>query len=216
MKRGACVAAICLAISWSAAAQTSVAPAPATAASDRAFVLGVQLGMGFPQPFSALRNFGVYALEGGYALRPWGRRFQLGAMFSFSEPGAGGGTPDPRLTAGGGYRFNFTQREYVLELGFLLRAFPLGARVNAYGRGGFRVYLLDSVVNADSAGSVFGQYNETFTEPGLTLGGGLEVRLGPGAFNAELRVDFSNMNRRLSGDSNTGMLTLAVGYRFFL
>jgi hypothetical protein len=62
---------------------------------------------------------------------------------------------------------------------------------------GFRIYLLDTLQNGQSGGVSFGQYNEKFTEPGFVVGGGIDVRLGP-------------------GDSNTGMLTVLVGYRFFL
>ncbi len=197
----------------------SSAPPPtvsATAAREPAFVLGVQLGMGFPQPFSELRNFGVYTFEVGYAVPGWGRRVQLGASFSYSEPGAGGQNPDPRFSSAGNFGFNLTQREYVLDFGVLIRAFPLGTRFNAYGRAGFRVYLLDSVVNGQAGSSSFGQYNETFTEPGFALGGGIELRLGPGAFLAELRLEYSGLDRRLTGASNSGMLTLGLGYRFFL
>jgi hypothetical protein len=173
--------------------------------------------MGFPQAFSQLRNFGVYEVEVGYLLPVWGRRIQIGGMFEYSEPGAGTGKPDPRLgTAGADYRWDLSQREYVFDFGVLIRAFPPGSRIIPYGRVGFRIYLLETVINGQAGGSPFGQYNERFTEPGFALGGGVEVRLGPGAFNAELRVEFSNMNRKISGDSNTGMLSLVVGYRFFL
>ena len=79
----------------------------------------------------------------------------------------------------------------------MLRAFPPGRLLNPYGRVGFRIYLLDTLQNGQSGGVSFGQYNEKFTEPGFVVGGGIDVRLGP-------------------GDSNTGMLTVLVGSRFFL
>jgi hypothetical protein len=166
---------------------------------------------------SRLRNYGIYELEVGYVLPVWSRRLQVGGMFEYSSPGAGNGQPDPRLgAAGADYRFDLSQRQYVLELHLLLRAFPPGTRFVPYAKVGFRIYLLDTMIDGQAGGSVFGQYDEKFTEPGFVLGGGIEVRVGPGAFNAELRVDYSEMNRRISGDSNTGMLTLVVGYRFFL
>jgi hypothetical protein len=206
----------------SAQAQAPAPPAPAVATaaapfSDKVFTIGAHLGMGIPQLFSKLRNFGVYELELGFLLPVWGRRVQVGVMFEYSEPGSGGGEPDPRLaTASGDYRWDLSNRMLILELAFLIRAFALGTFINPYARAGFRVYLLDTQVWGNSAGNQFGQYDEKFTEPGFMVGGGVEVRLGPGAFNAEVRVDYSNMNRRLSGDSNNGMLTIVVGYRFFL
>lgn len=198
-----------------APALTAQAPDPW---SSKWLVLGLGIGMGFPQPFSRLRNFGVYGLEVGFLLPFWGRRLQLGGMFTYSEPGSGKGDSDPRLGAGGDvYRWDLTQREYVLEVFHAqVRFFPIGTRVNPYGRFGVRVYLLDTVANGTAVGTTFGQYNERFTEAGFSVAGGLEVRAGPGAFHFELRVDWSNMDRRISGDSNTGMLTLFGGYRFLL
>jgi hypothetical protein len=214
-------AAIALACILALAPSMAGAQAPAVGAADpwasKAVVIGAHLGMGLPQIFSKLRNFGVYELEVGYLLPVWGRRLQIGGMFEYSEPGSGNGKPDPRLgSAGADYRWDLSQREYILELGLTLRAFPPGTRVVPYGKVGFRIYLLDTLIDGRAAGATFGQYSERFTEPGFALGGGVEVRVGPGAFNAELRVDYSEMNRRISGDSNTGMLTIVAGYRFFL
>jgi hypothetical protein len=235
MKRAILLFALGFRVAWAQAPQPALkpeaptpAPAPAPAPdpppsvgarapSEKVFLIGAHVGMGFPQLFSKLRNFGVYELELGYLLPVWERRVQIGGAFSYSEPGSGNGRPDPRLaTASGDYRWDLSNRELVLEVNVLIRAFPPGSFIVPYGKVGFRVYLLDTEISGASAGNPFGVYNEKFTEPGFVVGGGIEIRLGPGAFNAELRVDYSEMNRRISGDSNTGMLTLLVGYRFLL
>jgi hypothetical protein len=222
MKRTVLLSLLLSGVASAQAPAPSPGPAPSVAAaaapgSDKVFTIGAQAGMGVPQLFSKLRNFGVYELEFGFLLPVWGRRVQVGGMIEYSEPGSGNGKPDPRLgTAGADYRWDLSNRMLIFEVAFLIRAFELGTFINPYGKAGFRVYLLDTEIGGTSAGSRFGTYNEKFTEPGFVLGGGVEVKLGPGAFNAELRVDYSNMNRRISGDSNNGMLTVVVGYRFFL
>lgn len=183
----------------------------------KSFVIGARVGMGFPQLFSKLRNFGVYEVEGGYILPSWGKRLQLSLGLGYSEPGSGNGLPDPRLAASGAsYRWDLSQRELTVDLGLIVRFLPFGARIAPYAKVGFRLYMLNTVIDGQAAGESFGRYDEKFTEPGFSVGGGVELRLGPGALGAELRVDFSNMNRRITGDSNTGMLSLLVGYRFFL
>jgi hypothetical protein len=66
-----------------------------------------------------------------------------------------------------------------------------------------------------AAGSAadFGEHKESFTEVGGALGGGVELPLGPGLATGKLGVGISDMNQRLTGNTNTGAFELSVGYR---
>ena len=50
---------------------------------------------------------------------------------------------------------------------------------------------------------------------GLVVGGGADFAVGPGTIYGALEFGWSNLDQRLTGDSNTGALTLDAGYRLY-
>jgi hypothetical protein len=83
------------------------------------------------------------------------------------------------------------------------------------------MYMLRTTVEGSGTptggtGAPFGESEETSTQFGGALLGGLEIRLGPGTFLAELGYGLSDLPHRITGETNTGALTFEIGYRLFL
>jgi len=94
---------------------------------------------------------------------------------------------------------------------------PPGAPLSAYAQIGPRVYLMNAVMTASgNGGADFGENEETNTEVGFVVGGGVEWLLGPGALFGAVKVGFSDLDQRLTGDANTGAAVVDLGYRFLL
>ena len=85
---------------------------------------------------------------------------------------------------------------------------------SVYATAGPRVYLMESVMVATSdSGAALGENRETKTQVGLVFGGGAEYALGPGSLFGALEFGWSDMNQRITGDSNTGAFVVDLGYR---
>lgn len=189
------------------------------AAARNGIVLGIGAGIVVPQAFSRLGSFPIFGLEVGGILPAAGRRIQLSGGIGYSQPPASGGTTDPRITSGAGggaYRYNVTQQEYLLELAALFRVFSPGVVVNPYGKAGLRLLGMHTVVKGDASGSAFGRHTETNFYIGGIAGGGIDFRVGIGTLNLEILADFSDLNARMTGDTNSAFLSFTLGYRFYL
>jgi opacity protein-like surface antigen len=205
----------------SAQAEPSDASDAAHPASTNSFVLGLKAALGIPQLFSELGLTPVFGLEAGYILPfdvgPMARPLQVGLGVSYAQPGAAGAGEDPSITEGGAsYDWDLTQRMLTVDVQALWRFSAPGSFLSPYAILGPRIYLMESVLEASSGGTDFGEHRETKTEVGLAVGGGLDVALGPGTLFGTLSLTYSGLDARIAGDSNTGALNLDVGYRLYL
>lgn len=204
------------ALSTTLAAEVRAQPAEATHASATAsVVVGARVGAIAPQPFSELGSFVIGGVEAGYVIPALDRRLQVAAALVYSRPPASGGGDDSRLS-GGNYAWALDQQMLIAELSGVFRVLPPGSGVVPFVRGGGRVYMLDTRLDGDAnMTAAFGEHQEGFTEVGLVLGGGVDVVLGPGSLVGELDLGFSDMNKNLTGDANTGAFELTAGYRMY-
>lgn len=178
------------------------------------------VGVLVPQLFSELGSWPVFGVELGY-IAP----FDAGSMVRpltltfdvmFTQPTASGADFAPAIgEMGEAYSWDLKETTLILELAALWRFLPPGKGFSAYGQIGPRVYLTESVMTATSqSGADFGENRETKTEYGLMAGGGVEYGVGPGAVFGALEIGWSDLNKRITGDSNTGAMVVDLGYRF--
>lgn len=226
-KRIACstivAALVATAAPTNASAESAAVSEQAHPAHDVHVAIAPHFGILVPQIFSDLGSFPVFGLELGYLL-PFDvgsmvRPLQLNFDVMFTAPTASGVEDGPALgdASGDGEQFNWQLRERVLVLEFngMWRFMPPADGFSVYATAGPRVYLMESVMNATSeSGADFGENRETKTQVGLMLGGGAEYAVGPGAIFGALEFGWSDMNQRITGDSNTGALVVDLGYRF--
>lgn len=198
------------------------APSPGLDAHDLILTIAPHVGVVAPQLFSELGSWPVFGLELGVILP-----FDAGSMIRpltvafdvmYTAPGASGRGTDPNLgDAGAGFDWELNQQMLILELTGLWRFMPPGAPLSAYAQIGPRVYLMNAVMTASgNGGADFGENEESNTEVGFVVGGGVEWLLGPGALFGAVKVGFSDLDQRLTGDANTGAAVVDLGYRFLL
>ena len=178
-----------------------------------------QLGVSAPQPFGDLNSWPVFGLDVGYIL-PFDagmeRPLQIGIGASYTQPSATGEGDHPMLgDEGREYQWDLTQRMLTLQLTTMWRFMPPGQGFSAHGIIAPRMYLMESVMEASSDGSDFGENREGNTEYGVAIGGGVEYMLGPGALMATLLVGGSPLDQRITGEANTGAINVDIGYRLF-
>lgn len=194
---------------------------PAQSRANLGLVLGGKVGGGLGAPFSDFGATPVLELELGYMLPVGGaldRHIQLFVTGQYVQPTVDGtaSDPDPRLPGDGIVRYEVTQQELALSLGALYR-FDLGTQLlMPYGGLGGRMYLLNTKVKGSAGGVAYGENEETQTDFGLVLLGGVDIFLGPGALLAELSFGWAALDGFVMRDTNLGALNLAVGYRLML
>lgn len=180
------------------------------------FVVGIHVGPFLPV-FSDLDPFFILPrLELGYRFPAWGGRLQPFFSAAYTEPTADGTETDARI-ASGGYTWEIRQKELMLGLGLLVRflEWTPDETWNGYAALAPVLFLLETVADgASTAGEPFGENTETGTEVGLYFGAGAEYHIGPGAAFLELSLTWSDLDTFITGNSNTGALTPALGYRF--
>jgi hypothetical protein len=74
--------------------------------------------------------------------------------------------------------------------------------------------MLKTTANGSAGGEPFGENTETATEFGVYGALGLELVFGPGSGFFQVGIAWSDLAGRITGDSNTGNLSPAIGYRF--
>jgi hypothetical protein len=179
------------------------------------FVVGVHIGPSL-SVFSDLDPHVMPRLELGYNLPAWGRRLEPHVTISYTPPRAGGEAADVRLPASDSFNWEIRQDELALGIGMLVRFLELGSPINGYAALGPQVVFLRTVANGDAAGEPFGEHVERDTQVGLYGWLGVELVLGPGVGFVELGLAWSDLNGAITGDSNTGNLSPALGYRLML
>ena len=205
-----------------AMAQTQAAPpsdptpltVEAPAKKDRgAFVLAGKVG-GIVT-FSGLNPNLRAAVEVGYVF-PWLKRsFAAVVEVGYAAPQTDGTQAgDPRVV-GGTYNWHLTEQELTVMPEIVYRLTALRTIVPYIGIGP-RVYMLRSNVKGSVNGTPISETTEQSTKVGLGIPLGLQYNLGPGGLTAEVLFEYGALDHTATGDSNTGGVSLLLGYRFLL
>lgn len=193
-------------------------------AATNSIVLAPHVGVLFPQLTSDLNTWPLFGLSAGYILPfdagGFERPLEIGLDVMYTQPGADGSGTDPNLGQPAsdpqGYDWELTQRMVVVELYGLWRFMAPGSPISAYAMAGPRAYFMESEISATSSdGQDFGPNTQTNDEYGLVVGGGADFAVGPGTIYGTLEFGWSDLNQRITGDSNTGALALDAGYRLY-
>lgn len=154
-------------------------------------------------------------LELGYVF-PWlNRSFALLLDADYAAPKSSGTqTGDPRVE-GGTYDWHLTEKILALMPVVMFRYTKLG-RVVPYIGVGPRIYLLKSTVRGAVGSVEIPETTEQSTKVGFGAPLGAELKLGPGGLIGELLFEYGSLDHTATGSSNTGALSLAIGYRFLL
>ena len=166
----------------------------------------VTLKVGGLVPFSALGANATGGLDVGYALA---NGFAFGLAADYAQPTAEGSEVDARV-AGGTYAWKLTEQLVQVMPFALYRLRTLGALV-PYAGIGPRMYLQRSTVKG--VAPAFGETTEQATAFGVGVPLGAEFALGPGAATAELLLQYGGLDHTITGTSNSGAASLALGYR---
>ncbi|MDF1565949.1 MAG: outer membrane beta-barrel protein [Deltaproteobacteria bacterium] len=189
------------------------APLRADAGADAPFVVGAKVGLGVGTgPLGA--GF-TPELELGYVLPFLEGRISafLGLRYA-GLPSKDALPVDPRLPGSQVHEYTLLQEEAILTLGGRT-FFELTDSLSAYGLLGARLYLMRTRIRGDIDGIDPGENLETGTSGGFVLGGGVEWALGPGHLVGELAFGYAPLDGLVFQETNTGMLSLNVGYRFY-
>ncbi len=190
-------------------------------AAENSIVLAPHVGVLFPQLTSDLGTWPIFGLSAGYILPfdavGFTRPIEIGFDVMYSQPGADGSGTEPNLgEEGADYEWELTQRMLIMELYAIWRFMPPGEFISAYGHIGPRAYFMEAEMEATgNDGQDFGTNTQTNDEYGLVVGGGADFAVGPGTIYGALEFGWSDLNQRITGDSNTGALTLDAGYRLY-
>ncbi|MEK7705337.1 MAG: hypothetical protein AAB426_10290 [Myxococcota bacterium] len=188
---------------------TTTVTAPVDAKS---WLVGAHLGAAVPGVVSKLGVGGSGGIDVGYLL-PWlEQRVQVYGRFDYLRPSYTASGDDPRLVTSTSYSYKVIEEELVVGLGAVARLWQPGSYLNVYGRLGGETRLQRSTARGRATTSLFGENNETKTAAGLLLGGGGELRFGPGVAFAELDLSYADLHHAITGDSATGGLGLLAGY----
>jgi len=205
------VAAIVLSSLRASADETIVKAAPPR---DRGQVLiAAKIGGLFAEPFSRLGASYIVDVEIGYALPVLKHRLAIALDGAYTAPEASGGGTSSQV-ASGGYSFHLQQRQGILGLTLFYRH-PIG-RVTPYIGVGPRLFLLQSEVDGTAGTTPIHTSSEVSTKAGVGVPLGVGVRLGPGDLFVEASVLWAPIDHQITGDTNTGSLTVSLGYRFVL
>ncbi|MGD8859242.1 MAG: hypothetical protein PVI30_04470 [Myxococcales bacterium] len=184
-------------------------------------IVGGKIGGGIGAPVSELGGTYVLELELGWALplpAPVNHSIEVFFAGQYAQPETDGteGEPDARLPDDGTFGYEVTQQMLGLTLGALYRI-PVGSELlMPYGGAGARMYLLNTKVRGEAAGESFGENEETQTDIGLVVMGGLEVFVGPGALLGEVSFSWASVDGFVLRDTAVGGLGLSVGYRLII
>lgn len=194
---------------------------PMDARADLGLVLGGKVGAGLGKPFSDFGATPVFELELGFAPslgESTGHPLEIFLIGQYAQPGLDGSAEDadPRLPGSEPFSYEIQQQMFSLALGGLFRFDVDSDLLMPYGGLGGRVYMLNTHAEGEVGGESFGKSDETQTDFGLVLLGGLDIFVGPGALLAELSFGWAALDGFIMRDTNLGALSLAVGYRVVL
>jgi hypothetical protein len=197
----------------------SAQPAPsatvteAAPAKDRGEILvAVKVGGLVARGFSDLTGSYLVDVEFGYALPVLKHRLAITLEGAFTAPEASGTQTDPRIDGNGGvYNWKLQQQEVILGLSLVYRH-PIGRWIPYVGVGP-RLFLLQSKVSGTVGATPISTSNEQSTKVGAGIPIGVGFHLGPGHLFLEIALNIAPIDHRVTGDSNTGSLSFALGYR---
>jgi opacity protein-like surface antigen len=172
------------------------------------FALAPRFGLNVPT--SKLGPFVVAGLELDLLLPVLDRRLVLALDATYTYGSYGGGGTDPRV--GGAYTYDIGEKELKLGLDLVFRFFAEDAPIIPYIGAGLIMHFLQTVERPSFGPRV--DLLEQSTEVGFELIAGVDFALGPGYLLADLRWVHTDLDHRLTGDTNAGNVTLAVGYRY--
>ena len=191
-------------------------PAPAAPAGQRQMKIGLMAGakVGGAVNFSGISPFVIGGIEVGYALPFLNRSFAIAIDLDYTVPRTSGAENDPRV-AGGKYTWYMTQKQLALTPMVMYRMTFLG-RVVPYIGVGPRIWFIENTVSSNEGNPVFQPTTERSTKVGVGIPAGAEIHLGPGGLLAELMFQYGVLDHTQTGATNTGAVSLQVGYRFLL
>ena len=191
-----------------------VAAVPAAAIAEPAAPVAlVGARLGGIVPLDGLSPFASVGVELGVVLPAAHRRLAIVLAVDYTQPTATGTEMDPRV-AGGSYAWSLTERELAIMPLLIYRATAVKS-FTPYAGIGPRILLLESTVGDDGA-PAFLDTTEVSTKVGVGVPLGVELRAGPGRVTGELLLQYGALDHVATGDSHTGALSLALGYRVLL
>lgn len=165
-------------------------------------------------PFGGLSPNATGGVELGYVF-PWHHRSFAAALdLDYAQPTASGTESDPRVAAGK-YSWHLTEQQLDLMPVVMFRLTSVG-RLTPFVGIGPRIYFLRSTVDSDGALPEIAETTEQSTGVGVGVPLGVEFQLGPGGLLAELLFQYGGLDHTATGESNTGGLSLSLGYRLLL
>lgn len=181
-------------------------------ASKGKFLLGAKVG-GLLS-FGGLSPNARVGVEVGYVF-PWAKQaFAATVNVDYAAPkSTGTEVGDPRV--GGTYNWHLTEQVLTIMPTLYYRITSLGKVVPYIGVGP-RIYLLQSNVTGSVGTSAIPETTEQSTAVGFGVPLGAEIKVGPGGVTAEVLFEYGSLNHTATGSSNTGALSLLLGYRFLL
>lgn len=154
-------------------------------------------------------------LELGYVF-PWlDRGIALLLNADYAAPKSSGTQTGDARVDGGSYDWHLTEQMLTLMPTAMYRYTKLGMVV-PYAGIGPRIYMLRSTVKGTVGGVEIPETSEQSTKVGFGVPFGAEIKLGPGGLIGELLFEYGSLDHKATGDTNTGGLSLNIGYRFLL
>lgn len=178
------------------------------------FLLGARIGAIFPEPFNKLDANFLLDVELAWQLPVLDRKLGLFFDASYSRPTESGTRPDARL-AGGTESYSL----YIDDLGFTLGAqvvLPIKSKLLFIAGVGAKMHLTHSVINANAMGTDLGTNTEDNTRFGVVVRVAGGYRVGPGAIVVEAHFEYTPIDHLITGDNNTGHLSIQAGYLLML
>lgn len=178
-------------------------------ASEQGWGFGVAPRVGLDIPTSKLGLFVVPAIEFDLFLPVLSRRLVVALDTSFTWPRQDGSGNDPRV--GGDYDYDIDVLELKFALDAIFRFFDETHRFVPFaGLGPAMQYLRSKQTTSLDKG----ENTEHNVEFGFEVLGGVDFKLGPGYVVGDVRFVYTDLDHKLTGDTNAGNVTIAVGYRF--
>lgn len=204
-----CAVALAIAVPARTAAESPEGPT--------GLVLGLKAGGGIGAPLNDSDPSLAAEVELGYVLPPLDHALEVFAAFAYAVPGMekSAELDDPRLHRDDVLSYRVEQQIGAPGLGLRYRLHLTGP-ITPYASVGGRLYMIRTDVSGTLGGEPTGEWRETGSVIGAFLAIGAELALGPGAMLLELHAGYGGLDSDMLGDTNVGMLSLLVGYRFML
>ena len=199
--------------SSSPAPSSSDAPAAVTASGPGVaaapWTIGAAARVGVAIPTSKLGPMVAGGLELDVALPVANRQLVLAFDGTLTRPSHDGSVMDPRVP-GGVATYTIHQLEFVIGVMATYRFAPAGRRLVPWLGAGPIVHLLSTRETSSLSPDA---NTATTTKLGGELGGGVDLRAGPGFVVGEARVVYSGLDNLLAGSANAGNVVVATAYR---